>query len=123
MYRQPRSLQGIFEPGKVPKRISISMNESKNHWDCYTTAGSEGAVGSGEGAVATEGRGEHSRANDLLGRVVGNGFRPEHIAGARSRAASNAVYLKKVAVGIGLVAAGATLTFRRFRSMKRASYA
>ncbi|HEY5174983.1 MAG TPA: hypothetical protein VII95_05400 [Terriglobales bacterium] len=57
--------------------------------------------------------------NDLLGRVVGNGFRPEHIAGARCRAASNAVCLKKVAVGIGLVAASAMLAFHMFRSMKR----
>ena len=48
---------------------------------------------------------------DLLGLVVGNGFRPEHIAGARPRQTCGAVCLKKVAVGIGLVAAGATLRF------------
>ncbi len=60
---------------------------------------------------------------DLLGRVVGVGFRPEHIAGARPRETCGAVCLKKVAVGIGLVAAGATLTFRMFRSMRRTSWA
>ena len=57
--------------------------------------------------------------HDLLGRVVGNGFRPEHIAGANTRPACNAASLKKVAVGIGFVAAGAMLAFRMFRSMKR----
>jgi hypothetical protein len=56
---------------------------------------------------------------DLLGRVVGNGFRPEHIAGASTRETCGAVCLKKVAVGIGLVAAGAMLAFCVFRSMKR----
>ena len=60
---------------------------------------------------------------DLLGRVVGVGFRPEHIAGARPRETCGAVCLKKVAVGIGLVAAGVTLTFRMFRSMRRTSWA
>jgi hypothetical protein len=57
--------------------------------------------------------------HDLLGRVVGNGFRPEHIAGARPRPSCSAVCLKKVAVGIGLVAAGATLAFRMLRSIRR----
>jgi 2-polyprenyl-6-methoxyphenol hydroxylase-like FAD-dependent oxidoreductase len=57
---------------------------------------------------------------DVLGRVVGVGFRPEHIAGARPRETCGAVCLKKVAVGIGLVAAGATLAFRMLRSMRTA---
>ena len=61
--------------------------------------------------------------NDLLGRVVGNGFRPEHIAGARPRQTCGAVCLKKIAVGIGLVAAGATLTFRRFARVRRPGWA
>ena len=52
---------------------------------------------------------------DLLGFVVGNGFRPEHVAGARPRQTCGALCLKKVAVGIGLVAAGATLAFRLFQ--------
>jgi hypothetical protein len=56
--------------------------------------------------------------HDLLGRVVGNGFRPEHIAGAKPRETCGAVCLKKVAVGIGLVAAGATLAFRMFQRKK-----
>ena len=61
--------------------------------------------------------------HDLLGRVVGMGVRPERIAGANNRPACNAGSLKKVAVGIGLVAAGAVLAFRMFRSRKRASWA
>jgi hypothetical protein len=61
--------------------------------------------------------------NDLLGRVVGNGFRPEHIAGTRPRQTCSAICLKKVAVGIGLVAAGATLTFRRFTRVRRPGWA
>ena len=60
---------------------------------------------------------------DLLGRVVGNGFRPEHIAGARPRQTCSAVCLKKVAVGIGLAAAGATLAFRIFRRMNPPGWA
>jgi 2-polyprenyl-6-methoxyphenol hydroxylase-like FAD-dependent oxidoreductase len=69
--------------------------------------------------VATSIPGVH----DLLGRMVGNGFRPEHIAGARTRRASNAGSLKKVAVGIGLVAAGALIAFRMFRSVRRHGWA
>jgi 2-polyprenyl-6-methoxyphenol hydroxylase-like FAD-dependent oxidoreductase len=61
--------------------------------------------------------------HDLLGRVVGVGVRPEHIAGARARQARDAASLKKVAVGIGLVAAGAMLAFRIFRGVKRLRYA
>ncbi|MGB8770600.1 MAG: FAD-dependent oxidoreductase [Candidatus Korobacteraceae bacterium] len=61
--------------------------------------------------------------HDLLGRLVGVGVRPEHVAGARSRQAGNAASLKKVAVGIGLVAAGAMLAFRIFRGVKRLGYA
>jgi 2-polyprenyl-6-methoxyphenol hydroxylase-like FAD-dependent oxidoreductase len=60
--------------------------------------------------------------NDLLGIVVGNGFRPEHVAGARPRQTYSAVCLKKVAVGIGLVAAGAVLTFRMLQR-RRPSWA
>ena len=65
--------------------------------------------------VATNIPGVH----DLLGRVVGVGIRPEHVAGARTRPSYNAPRLKKVAVGLGLVAAGAVLAFRVFRSRKR----
>ncbi len=61
--------------------------------------------------------------HDLLGRVVGNGFRPEHIAGAKPRETCRAVCLKKVAVGIGLVAAGATLAFRMFNRARRPGWA
>lgn len=50
-------------------------------------------------------------------------FRPEHIAGAHVRQSCSAVCLKKIAVGIGLVAAGATLAFRMFRGMKRPRWA
>ena len=61
--------------------------------------------------------------HDLLGRVVGVGVRPEHIAGARRQPECNVGSLKKVAVGIGLVAAGAVLAFRMFGSRKRHSWA
>ncbi len=61
--------------------------------------------------------------HDLLGRVVGNGFRPEHVAGARTRPADSGESLKKLAVGIGLAAAGAVLAFRMFRSRKRVVWA
>jgi 2-polyprenyl-6-methoxyphenol hydroxylase-like FAD-dependent oxidoreductase len=61
--------------------------------------------------------------HDLLGRVVGNGFRPEHIAGARPHPSCSAVCLKKVAVGIGLAAAGATLAFRMFTRVRRPGWA
>ena len=57
--------------------------------------------------------------HDVLGRVVGIGFRPEHIAGARHRPSCNASSLKKVAVRIGLVVAGAALAFHVFRSRRR----
>ncbi len=61
--------------------------------------------------------------HDLLGRAVGNGFRPEHIAGARRRPECPLPGLKKVAIGIGLAAAGAVLAFRMFRSVKRPRWA
>jgi 2-polyprenyl-6-methoxyphenol hydroxylase-like FAD-dependent oxidoreductase len=57
--------------------------------------------------------------HDLLGRVVGVGVRPEHIAGARRRPECALPSLKKVAIGIGLVAAGTVLAFRMFGSRKR----
>jgi 2-polyprenyl-6-methoxyphenol hydroxylase-like FAD-dependent oxidoreductase len=53
--------------------------------------------------------------HDLIGRVVGVGVRPEHVADARSRHGCSAVCLKRVAIGIGLVAAGVTLAFRMFQ--------
>ncbi len=61
--------------------------------------------------------------HDLAGRLVGVGVRPEHIAGARTRSACPMTNLKKVAVGIGLAAAGAVLAFRMFRSRKHGSWA
>ena len=61
--------------------------------------------------------------HDLVGRLVGNGFRPEHIAGARNRSSGNAPSLKKVAVGLGLAVGGAVLAFRMFRGRKRHSWA
>ena len=57
--------------------------------------------------------------HDVLGRVLGVGVRPEHIAGARTRSSCNASSLKKVAVGIGLAVAGAALAFHVFRSRRR----
>ncbi len=61
--------------------------------------------------------------HDLLGRVVGVGVRPEHIAGARRRPECALPGLKKVAIGIGLAAAGAVLAFRMFRSRNRVGWA
>ncbi len=60
--------------------------------------------------------------HDLAGRLVGVGVRPEHIAGARTRSTCPMSNLKKVAVGIGLAAAGAVVAFRMFRSRKRVGW-
>jgi 2-polyprenyl-6-methoxyphenol hydroxylase-like FAD-dependent oxidoreductase len=61
--------------------------------------------------------------HDLAGRLVGVGVRPEHIAGARTRSTRPAPGLKKLAVGIGLAAAGGVLAFRVLRSRKRVGWA
>ncbi len=49
----------------------------------------------------------------VVGWAVGMGARPEHIAGAEP--AKSGIALKKVAVGVGLVAAGAWLAMRWWR--------
>ena len=61
--------------------------------------------------------------HDLAGRLVGVGVLPEHIAGAKTSRACPVPSLKKLAVGIGLAAAGATLAFRVLRSKTRLGWA
>jgi 2-polyprenyl-6-methoxyphenol hydroxylase-like FAD-dependent oxidoreductase len=61
--------------------------------------------------------------HDVLGRLVGVGVRPEHVAGAERRPEFALPSLKKVAIGIGLAAAGATLVFRMMGRRKRHSWA
>jgi hypothetical protein len=57
-------------------------------------------------------------------RMVGLGVRPEHIRGARKQPACDGHYIKRLAVGVGLVAAGAVLAARVLRSLGRSrSYA
>ncbi len=59
----------------------------------------------------------------VMARVIGIGVRPEHIQDATKKSACNGQYLKKVAVGIGLVAAGAVLAARVVRDFSRWPYA
>lgn len=59
----------------------------------------------------------------IVARVVGIGVRPEHIRGARKETACDGQYLKRVAVGVGLVAAGAVLAARVVRNFGRRRYA
>ncbi len=59
----------------------------------------------------------------LTARVVGIGVRPEHIRGARVKPACDGQYLRRLAVGVGLVAAGAVLAARMVRSFGRRRYA
>ncbi len=61
--------------------------------------------------------------HDLAGRLVGVGVRPEHIAGAKTRRTCPAPSWKKLAVGIGLAAAGGMIAFRMLRGAKRAVWA
>lgn len=55
----------------------------------------------------------------LTARIVGVGVRPEHIRGARERTACDRQCLKRLAVGVGLAAAGAVLAVRILRSFGR----
>jgi 2-polyprenyl-6-methoxyphenol hydroxylase-like FAD-dependent oxidoreductase len=59
----------------------------------------------------------------VTARVVGIGVRPEHIRGARKQPACDGHYLKRAAVGIALVAAGAVLAARLVRGFGRRRYA
>ncbi len=59
----------------------------------------------------------------VTARLVGVGVRPEHIRGARKASACDGQYLKKVAVGVGLVAAGAVLAARMVRNFGRQPFA
>ena len=59
--------------------------------------------------------------HDLMGRVVGVGLRPEHVAGTRPQRPSPARSWKKVAVGIGLAAAGAAIAWRVLRNARQPS--
>jgi 2-polyprenyl-6-methoxyphenol hydroxylase-like FAD-dependent oxidoreductase len=55
----------------------------------------------------------------VTARVIGVGVRPEHIRGARKKSACDGHYLKKLAVGVGLMAAGAVLAARVLRNFGR----
>jgi 2-polyprenyl-6-methoxyphenol hydroxylase-like FAD-dependent oxidoreductase len=55
----------------------------------------------------------------VMARAVGIGVRPEHIRGARKKSACDGQYLKKLAVGVGLAAAGAVLAARVLRNLGR----
>jgi 2-polyprenyl-6-methoxyphenol hydroxylase-like FAD-dependent oxidoreductase len=59
----------------------------------------------------------------VTARLVGVGVRPEHIRGARKQPACDGQYLKRLAVGAGLAAAGAVLATRALRSFRRRRYA
>jgi 2-polyprenyl-6-methoxyphenol hydroxylase-like FAD-dependent oxidoreductase len=59
----------------------------------------------------------------VTARLVGVGVRPEHIRGARKASACDGRYLKKVAVGVGLAAAGAVLAARVIRNFGRRPFA
>jgi 2-polyprenyl-6-methoxyphenol hydroxylase-like FAD-dependent oxidoreductase len=59
----------------------------------------------------------------VTARLVGVGVRPEHIRGARKQPACDGQYLKRLAVGVGLAAAGAVLAARALRSFRRWRYA
>ena len=50
-----------------------------------------------------------------LGRLIGLGVRPEHIAGAEPRPCCDGKRLVKIAVGIGIAAATAAITYRILR--------
>jgi 2-polyprenyl-6-methoxyphenol hydroxylase-like FAD-dependent oxidoreductase len=58
----------------------------------------------------------------VMGRVIGLGVRPEHVRGARKKPACDTQLLKKIAVGAGLVVAGAAIATRLFRSFRKRSY-
>ena len=57
-----------------------------------------------------------------MARVLGQGVRPEHIRGARKEPACDVQLLKKIAVGAGLVIAGAVIAGRILRSFRKPSY-
>jgi len=54
-----------------------------------------------------------------MGRTVGMGVRPEHIRGATSEPAPAGLWYKRIAVGIGLLGAGAVLAIRMMTSLGR----
>ncbi len=59
----------------------------------------------------------------VLAHVVGVGVLPEHIKGARQKPATSGLTAKKIAIGVGLLAAGAVLAARMFRGCSKRKYA
>jgi len=59
---------------------------------------------------------------DLMGRVIGIGVRPEHVAGAKRELHCNKPSLKTIAVYAGVAAAAAVTTFRIVRGFRRFAY-
>ena len=57
-----------------------------------------------------------------MARVLGQGIRQEHIAGARKQPCCNVPLLKKVAIGAGLALAGAVIAGRLIRAFRKPSY-
>ena len=55
----------------------------------------------------------------LMARTIGMGVRPEHIRGATPEPAPAGHFYKRIAVGIGLVAAGAVLAMRMMANLGR----
>jgi len=59
----------------------------------------------------------------VMARVIGVGVRPEHIRGARKQTACDGQLLKRIAVGVGLLAGGVVLGVRLVRGFRRRGYA
>ncbi|MGC2109576.1 MAG: FAD-dependent oxidoreductase [Candidatus Korobacteraceae bacterium] len=104
---------------EFPTRVTqfIQVNAHKAFQNIFRNPGPARAPWQLKAAVRIPG------VQHLVARVVGVGVLPEHIRGARTQAACNAQCLKKIAVGMGLVAAGAVIATRMLRGFGRRQYA
>ena len=57
-----------------------------------------------------------------MARVLGQGIRPEHVAGARKQPACNVPLVTKVAIGAGVALAGAVIVGRLLRAFRKPMY-
>jgi 2-polyprenyl-6-methoxyphenol hydroxylase-like FAD-dependent oxidoreductase len=102
-------------PTRVTQFMQVNAHRALQH--IFQTSGPAKAPWQLKAAVRIPG------LQHVMARVVGVGVRPEHIRGARKRQACDGQYIKRLAVGVGLVAAGAVLAARLLRSSARRRYA
>jgi 2-polyprenyl-6-methoxyphenol hydroxylase-like FAD-dependent oxidoreductase len=112
-------LEQIQRRREVPTRVTqfLQVNAHKAFAQLFRNPGPAQAPWQLKVAVQIPG------IQKVMGHIVGMGVLPEHIKGARQKPACGGLTVKKVAIGVGLMAAGAVLTARVFRGCSKRKYA